>query len=228
MTTLAPDAALRQQPVALGIDLGTSSSKAVVVDTEGRVITQASADYPVRSPQQGWAETDPDDWWAAVRRCVREAVGKAGVQPTALGLSGQMHGLVLADESAAPVRPALLWADSRAVDELAAYRALGSAQCARLANPLAPGMAGPMLAWVAGHEPQRYARARWALQPKDWLRAQLTGKVAAEPSDASATLLYDVPGDRWDLEIDFGIGARREPAGPAARRLCSPRRRAHP
>ena len=141
-----------------------------------------------------------------MRRCVREAVGKAGVQPTALGLSGQMHGLVLADESAAPVRPALLWADSRAVDELAAYRALGSAQCARLANPLAPGMAGPMLAWVAGHEPQRYAHARWALQPKDWLRAQLTGEVAAEPSDASATLLYDVPGDRWDLELISALG----------------------
>jgi xylulokinase len=206
MTTLALDAGRRQVPVALGIDLGTSSSKAVVVDAEGRLCTQATADYAVQSPRQGWAETDPGDWWAAVTRCVREAVGKAGVQPAAIGLSGQMHGLVLADDSAAPVRPALLWADSRAVDMLATYRALDSAQCARLANPLSPGMAGPMLAWVAAHEPDSYAKARWALQPKDWLRARLTGEVAAERSDASATLLYDVPADRWDPELMSSLG----------------------
>ena len=99
MTTPAPDAARRQLPVTLGIDLGTSSSKAVVVDLDGRVVAQASADYQVRAPHQGWAETEPDDWWAAVTGCVREAVGAAGVQPAAIGLSGQMHGLVLADET---------------------------------------------------------------------------------------------------------------------------------
>jgi xylulokinase len=206
MTALVPDAARRHGPVALGIDLGTSSSKAVVVDAEGHVLAQAAADYPVRSRHQGWAETDPDDWWAAVTRSVREVVGKVGVEPAAIGLAGQMHGLVLADEYVVPIRPALLWADNRAVDMMSFYRALGPSQLARLANPLTPGMAGPLLAWVAAHEPDNYERARWALQPKDWLRARLTGQVAAEPSDASATLLYDIPGDRWDLELMSSLG----------------------
>jgi xylulokinase len=120
-----------------------------------------------------------------------------------------MHGLVLVDEAVTPLRPALLWADARAVDMLAGYRSLDPAARGRLANPLVPGMAGPLLAWVAEHEPENYSRARWALQPKDWLRARLTGRVAAEPSDASATLLYDVPGDRWDLEVATALGVRR-------------------
>ena len=104
------------------------------------------------------------------------------------------------------LRPALLWADSRATGSLRAYRLLGSRALARLANPLAPGMTGPMLVWIAENEPRTYAEARWALPPKDWLRARLTGEVHAEPSDASATLLYDVIDDRWDLEVVSGLG----------------------
>lgn len=194
------------RPTALGIDLGTSSAKAVVLDTDGTVLAQAAADYPVVSQQPGWAETDPAQWWSAVRHCVGEAVGRAGVSPAAIGLSGQMHGLVLADEHLSPVRPALLWADTRATEALSRYRALDSATLARLANPLVPGMAGPLLLWAAEHEPQLYACARWALQPKDWLRARLSGRAAAEPSDASATLLYDVPNDRWDADLMTALG----------------------
>jgi xylulokinase len=108
---------------------------------------------------------------------------------------------VLTSAAGQALRPALLWADSRATGALRAYRRLGPAALARLANPLAPGMTGPLLMWVAEHEPDMYRNARWALQPKDWLRARITGEVYAEPSDASASLLYDVPGDRWDLEV---------------------------
>lgn len=190
----------------LGIDLGTSSAKAVVLDTDGIVVAQASCEYPVVSERPGWAETDPAQWWTAVRTCVREAVDRAGGSLQAIGLSGQMHGLVLTDEQHAPVRPALLWADTRATPMLSRYRALGAAALARLANPLVPGMAGPLLLWTAEHEPQAYARSRWALQPKDWLRARLTGRVAAEPSDASATLLYDVVDDDWDAELMAELG----------------------
>lgn len=206
MTAVLPDATGRFGPTALGIDLGTSSAKAVVIDTDGRLLAQASADYALLAHEQGWAETEPADWWAAVARCVREAVGRAGAQPAAIGLSGQMHGLVLVDQCAVPIRSALLWADGRAVDVLAKYRALDSSLRARLANPLVPGMAGPLLAWVAKHEPGNYAKARWALQPKDWLRSQLTARVVAEPSDASATLLYDVIGDRWDFDLMSALG----------------------
>ena len=126
--------------------------------------------------------------------------------PSAIGLSGQMHGLVLASADGRALRPALLWADSRATGSLRAYRLLGAGALARLANPLAPGMTGPLLMWVAENEPRTYAEARWALQPKDWIRARLTGEVHAEPSDASASLLYDVMGDRWDLEVVSALG----------------------
>jgi xylulokinase len=193
----------------LGLDLGTSSAKAVVTDTGGRVLAQASAGYAVSSAKAGYAESDPGDWWSAVTACACEAVQAAigtGGRPSAIGLSGQMHGLVLTSADGAALRPALLWADSRATGALAAYRRLEPAALARLANPLAPGMTGPLLMWVAEHEPQTYRDARWALAPKDWLRARLTGEIHAEPSDASASLLYDVPGDRWDLDVVGALG----------------------
>jgi xylulokinase len=194
----------------LGLDLGTSSAKAVVTGTEGKVLAQASAGYAVSSAKTGYAESDPADWWSSVTACAREAVHVAcqagGAPPAAIGLSGQMHGLVLASAAGRALRPALLWADSRATGALAAYRRLGTAALARLANPLTPGMAGPLLMWVAAHEPRAYQGARWALAPKDWLRARLTGEVHAEPSDSSASLLYDVPGDRWDLEVVGALG----------------------
>ncbi|MCL2780241.1 MAG: FGGY family carbohydrate kinase [Actinomycetia bacterium] len=200
---------------ALGIDLGTSSVKTVVTDpASGAVLAQASVAYPVRSPQPGQAETDPADWWDAVGRCVREAVAASGAQPDAIGLSGQMHGLVLCDARAVPVRPAMLWADMRAVAEIGRFHELSREHRARLANPLTPGMPGPMLVWVAAHQPEVYARARWALQPKDWLRARLTGGIMAEPSDASATLLYDLPADDWDRELIETLGLRADLLAP--------------
>jgi xylulokinase len=195
---------------ALGLDLGTSSAKAVVTDTGGRILAQASAGYAVTSARAGYAESDPADWWSAVTACAREAVHAAcqagGGRPTAIGLSGQMHGVVLASPDGEAIRPAMLWADSRATGALRAYRRLPPDAPARLANPLTPGMAGPLLMWVAEYEPGTYQAARWALAPKDWLRARLTGEIHAEPSDSSASLLYDVPGDRWDLDVVGALG----------------------
>jgi xylulokinase len=190
----------------LGLDLGTSSVKAVMLDTAGQVLAQASAGYPVHAAQAGYAESDPGDWWRAVAACARQAVHRAGAEPVGIGLSGQMHGLVLTSADGAALRPALLWPDTRAVSVLAAYARLGPTALARLANPLTPGMTGPLLAWTAEHEPAAYAAARWALQPKDWVRAQLTGEFHSEPSDASATLLYDVPRDRWDTGAAGALG----------------------
>jgi xylulokinase len=198
----------------LGLDLGTSSAKAVVIDTGGKVLAQASAGYAVTSALAGYAESEPAHWWTAVTACTRQAVQAAGTRPAAIGLSGQMHGLVLTSRTGAALRPALLWPDSRAVGALRAYQLLGSRALARLANPLAPGMAGPLLVWIAEHEPRAYADARWALQPKDWLRARLTDEFQAEPSDASATLLYDVPGDRWDVETVGALGLEADLLAP--------------
>jgi xylulokinase len=198
----------------LGIDLGTSSVKAVVTDVAGRTLSVASAEYPVLAAQPGWAESDPEDWWEAVGAAVRQSVGQAGASPVSIGLSGQMHGLVVTGAAGEALRPALLWADGRASAQLAAYRSLGPTAMTRLANPLTPGMAGPLLLWVAEHEKGIYDSARWALQPKDWLRHRLSGEAYAEPSDASATLLYDVPGDGWDAATISGLGLRADLMAP--------------
>ena len=178
-----------------------------MIDTGGSVLAQASAGYAVTSATAGYAESEPGDWWAAVTACAREAVHTAGAQPAAIGLSGQMHGLVLtvARRRGAPSRPAVARLAGRPAP-CAPTGCSAQAALARLANPLTPGMAGPLLLWIAEHEPRTYAAARWALQPKDWLRARLTGEFHAEPSDASGTLLYDVPGDRWDLATVAALG----------------------
>jgi xylulokinase len=200
--------------VLLGLDLGTSSVKALFLSEDGGILGEGSASYPVRSPQTGWAESYPDDWWNAAVEATRIALGSHGAQVAALGLSGQMHGVVLADERGHPLRPAVLWADARSGEQLAAYRKLDEDARRRLANPPAVGMAGPSLLWLRDHEPEVYASARWALQPKDWLRLRLTGEVAAEPSDASATLLYDLRSDGWAYPVVEELGLRPDLLAP--------------
>ena len=191
----------------LGIDLGTSSVKVVVLGRDGRVLAQASGRYDVVRARPGWAETEPEDWW----RATGEALARVPTDDVAaVGLSGQMHGVVLAAADGTPTRPAVLWADARAEPQLARYRDLPDDVRARLANPLSPGMAGPVLAWLHAHEPDAVTRAQSALQPKDWLRARLTGAVAAEPSDASATLLYDALRQDWDDVVIEALGIRRD------------------
>src|SRR5215207_517321 len=198
----------------LGLDLGTSSVKALLMEESGTALGEGSAPYSVRAPHPGWAESSPDDWWAAVLRATDAAVGRRGAEVTALGLSGQMHGVVLADERGRPLRPAILWADARSGEELSAYRGLDESLRHRLANPPAVGMAGPTLMWLRNHEPDDYASARWALLPKDWLRMRLTGEAAAEPSDASATLLYDLLADDWSYSAVEDLGLRAELLAP--------------
>jgi len=194
--------------VLLGLDLGTSSVKALLMAEDGDTIGEGSASYPVRSPHPGWAESFPEDWWNAVVEATQAAVGPHGSEVGAIGLSGQMHGVVLADDRGRPLRPAILWADTRSAEQLATYRGLDEDARERLANPPAVGMAGPTLLWLRDHEPETYASARWAHQPKDWLRLRLTGEAAAEPSDASATLLYDLLSDDWDYTVVEALDLR--------------------
>ena len=194
----------------LGLDLGTASAKAVLVDEGGAVLGEGAAPYAVRSPRPGWAESDPGDWWRACTAAVRAAVGERGSEVRGLGLSGQMHGVVLSGAGGEPLRPAVLWADARSEEELGAYRALGPGLLRTLANPPAAGMAGPSLVWLRENEPASYRAARWALQPKDWLRLRLTGEAGAEPSDASATLLYDPVADGWAWPVVEALGLRGE------------------
>jgi xylulokinase len=194
----------------LGIDLGTSAVKVVVVEGSGTIRGEASRSYPLHRPEPGAAESDPLDWWAATRDAIRSALAEAArdgmVQVAGIGVDGQMHGLVLADDRGRPVREALTWADTRAAESLRGWRELPEADRARLANPITPGMLGPQLAWVADREPAVLDRAAHAMLPKDWLRLQLSGVAATDPSDASATLLWDLPADRWASDLFPALG----------------------
>src|ERR687895_1357414 len=204
----------------LGLDLGTSSVKALLMAEDGAVLGEGSASYAVRAPRAGWAESSPEDWWAAVLEATTAAVGPRGAEVKALGLSGQMHGVVLADELGLPLRSAVLWADARSGAQLTAYRRLDEDLGRRLANPPAVGMAGPSLLWLRDHEPDAYTSARWALQPKDWLRMRMTGEVATEPSDASATLLYDLLADDWAYGVVEDLSLRTELLAPLVPSAC--------
>ncbi|MDN7683226.1 xylulokinase [Burkholderia cenocepacia] len=193
----------------LGIDLGTGSVKLVTLDADGVERAVASEPYALSSPQPGWAEIAPDTWWQALVRAAARLPADERAQVAAIGFSGQMHGVVLIDAAGQPVRPALLWPDTRAVREAdaASWPASGSpvAGLPVAPNPVAPGMAGPLLRWLATHEPAALRAARWAVQPKDWLRIALGGDVAAEPSDACATALA-TPDGAWDNALIDTLG----------------------
>jgi xylulokinase len=176
--------------VYLGLDVGTSAVKALLAGEDGEVLATGRAPCVVDVPAPGRAEARPEGWLEAAGVAVRAAL--AHVDPcevVAIGFSGQMHGVVLCDAAGVPLRPAVLWADGRAVREAERWSSVG--------NPAAPGFAGPILAWLATHEPGVLERARWALQPKDWLRLALGAPAATDPSDASATLLWDLEADAW-------------------------------
>ncbi|MBD2463239.1 xylulokinase [Oscillatoria sp. FACHB-1407] len=211
----------------LGIDLGTGSAKAIALDIQGQVVAESSHAYSVHAPQPGWAESNPEDWWNGVAIAVRAVVQAWGEPIQAIGLSGQMHGVVLTDEVGEPLHSAILWADTRSSEVLSQYRELSLELQQTLANPIAAGMAGGTLLWLRQHEPELYTTARWALQPKDWLRLRLTGGVATEPSDASGTLLYDVMADDWAGAVMKALNLRSDwlpelrPSGAIAETLTS-------
>jgi xylulokinase len=200
--------------VFLGADLGTSGLKLVALDGAGAVVAVAERAYAYDRPAPGRAEIDVRVWWTAFDAALGELVAALDGRPVrALGLSGQMHGAVLVDAAGRPVRAALLWPDDRAAGELDRWRRLAPADRAALANPLAAGMTGPMLAWLAVHEPAVVARAAAVLLPKDALRAALVpgSEVAVtDRSDASATLLWDVVADGWSTAATAAAGV---PAG---------------
>ncbi|MGY1857819.1 FGGY family carbohydrate kinase [Modestobacter sp. SYSU DS0290] len=192
---------MSSDPVVVGADLGTSGLKVAALDPAGAVVAESEVGYAVDRPQPGWAQTEVVVWRGAVEEALTALAGRlAGRSVAALGLSGQMHGAVLVDDGGRPLAPALLWPDQRATAELSRWRSLPAADRAALANPLAPGMTGPLLAWLAGERPQLLDRAAAALLPKDAVRAALlpgADPAVTDRTDASATLLWDVPGERW-------------------------------
>ena len=193
----------------LGIDLGTSGVKVVLVDGDDRVVASASAPLEVARPHPTWSEQDPEDWWSAANAAVR-AVGEQAPDALravrAVGLSGQMHGATLLDAQDVVLRPAILWNDGRSAAECEVLERAVPTSRAITGNLAMPGFTAPKLLWVRAHEPDLFARVRRVLLPKDWLRLRMTGDAATDCSDASGTLWLDVAARAWSPAMLAGCG----------------------
>ncbi len=191
----------------VGIDIGTSSCKTLAVDEEGKVIASSSAEYPVYTPFPGWSEQDPLDWWNAVKSTFREVAQKIEEQNFSIegiGLTGQMHGLVLLDAQGKVLRPCILWNDQRSApfcDEI--HDLVGGKEklMETTNNIMLPGYTGGKLLWVRKNEPQVFEKATKFLCPKDFIRFMLTGEIATDVTDASGTGLFDVRNRKWATEL---------------------------
>jgi xylulokinase len=201
----------------VGLDVGTSSVKGIALSGDGAVLAVAESGYPFQTPKPGWAEQDPELWWSAAGEVLAELHERAGV-PEGIGLSGQMHGLVVLDSGDRVLRPALLWNDQRTEAEAAEIeRRLGgvAGAVAATGNRSLTGFTAPKLLWMAGHEPERYERIVSILLPKDYVRLRLCGERATDVSDASGTGWFDVRGRVWSDTVLAALDTPREWLPPA-------------
>lgn len=200
----------------LGIDSSTTATKALLMDADGQVVGVAASEYTFDSPQPLWTEQHPDLWWQATVASIREVLARTGVSPTAVkgvGLTGQMHGLVLVDASGKVLRPAILWNDQRTAAECDEVRQrVGGERLVRITgNDALAGFTAPKILWVRNQEPEVYARVQQMLLPKDYVRLKLTGMYACDKAGGAGTILFDLEERDWSedvleaLEIDPGL-----------------------
>jgi xylulokinase len=185
----------------LGIDIGTSSVKAVIVDDKDTVVSQASAALNVSRPQPGWSEQSPADWWSATQAAVKGLPARDRRAVKAAGLSGQMHGATLLDARDQPLRPAILWNDGRSETQCATLEKTEPRAREITGNIAMPGFTAPKLVWVRENEPQVFKDTRCVLLPKDYVRLLMTGEKASDCSDAAGTLWVDVAKRKWSREM---------------------------
>jgi len=190
----------------MGIDIGTSGCKTLIIDQNGRVAGRAIAEYPLSTPRPGWSEQDPEHWWQAVQTTVRGVLQEfdRACDIKAIGLSGQMHGLVALQENGQVLRPAILWNDQRTGKQCEEIhqRCGGLEGLLKLTNNrMLPGYTGGKILWLRENEPENYEKMFIFLNPKDYIRFKLTGMYATEVSDASGTGLFDVRNRRWSNEL---------------------------
>ena len=198
----------------VGLDVGTTGVKALAIRPDGEVVSSAEEHYDLSSPHPGWSEQDPEDWWTASET----ALARLGVDTGAVGLSGQMHGLVCLDESGRVLRPAILWNDQRTAAECAEIeeRVGLDRLIALTGNRALTGFTAPKLLWLRRHEPEVYARIDRILLPKDYVRYRLTGEWAIDAADASGTLLFDVANRGWSDDVLTALEIPREWLPPVA------------
>ncbi|MEJ2359704.1 MAG: xylulokinase [Deinococcales bacterium] len=207
---------MSERAFTLGIDVGTTSVKVVAVEDSGEVIAEAESTQPLATPRPGWTEQQPADWWDGACKAVREIVARLdGRQPDAVGLTGQMHGMVPLDADGEVIRPAILWNDQRTGD---AVREIDAAIGRRTliergGNPAITGFQLAKVVWLKHAEPDSFRRLRHVLFPKDYLGFRLTGRAVAEPSDASGSNCFDLAKGVWDVDIlsELGIAAELYP-----------------
>lgn len=187
----------------IGVDLGTTGARAVRIDARGGLVASETAAYPLLTPQPGWTEQEPEDWWRAALTAIRAVVAANEAPIEAVGVTGQMHGAVFLDERDESIRPAILWNDQRTaraaqtIDDV-----IGRSRLGRITgNRALTGFQAPKILWLREAEPEHYARIRTILLPKDFLRLRLTQTHATDASDASGTLLLDLRTRDWSADI---------------------------
>ncbi|HBG64960.1 MAG TPA: xylulokinase [Treponema sp.] len=195
----------------IGVDLGTSGTKTVLFDENGTPVASQTIEYPLYQPQNGWAEQDPLDWWNAAAGSMKAVIAKSGIQPgdiKGIGISGQMHGLVMLDKAGNVLRKSIIWCDQRTAKECEEITAkVGAKRLIEItANPALTGFTASKIMWVKNNEPDIYAKCAHILLPKDYVRYMLTGEFATEVSDASGMQLLDVPGRCWSDEVLSKLG----------------------
>lgn len=190
----------------LGIDTSTTSSKALIIDQMGKVVVVASSPHTLQSPKPLWSEQNPDEWWTAVASSIQSALKKAGIDGKeigAVGLTGQMHGLVLLDEAGRVLRPAILWNDQRTqaqCDEI--HQRIGKAKFIQITGNVAlTGFTAPKILWVKENEPDIFTKAKHVLLPKDYVRFKLTNEYAMDKADGAGTVLFDLRARDWSDEV---------------------------
>jgi len=201
----------------LGLDIGTSGVKALLVSPKGKIISSKTVSYPLTTPHSGWAEQSPSDWWEATVKVIKETVSNNPIDPNqikGISLSGQMHSSVFLDRQMEVIRPAILWSDTRTSEQCKEiYTKVGGLNqlIHYVSNPALEGFTAPKILWLKENEPENYKKVKYILLPKDYIRYRLTGELFTEVSDAAGTLLFDVTKKRWStsllekLEIDQNL-----------------------
>ncbi|MFQ5835580.1 MAG: xylulokinase, partial [bacterium] len=189
----------------LGIDLGTSSVKVILVSERGEIVGNSSQEYPTYSPSPGWAEQDPEEWWESTVKAVGKTVHQSHIKPSqikAVGLSGQTHGTVLVGKSLLPLRKAIIWMDQRSIAQTRWLQERIGNRLSRITGlPIATGFTAPSLLWIRENEPDIWQKIHQFLLPKDYIRLKLTGNLASDVTDAGGTLLLDTVKRKWSSEI---------------------------
>ena len=197
----------------IGVDLGTSAVKLLLMDETGEIHNTVTREYPLEFPRPGWSQQNPEDWWDAVSRGIPELLaGFDAGQVAGVGAAGQMHGLVILDEADQVIRPAILWNDGRTAKEVDYLNnVVGRERLSALtANIAFAGFTAPKLLWLRENEPENFARIAKIMLPKDYINYRLTGVHSTDFSDASGTLLLDVKNRRWSREMLALCGVREE------------------